>query len=77
MYAILTKIEFSFMYKMIQEIISMPRASLGYLHNFGVNSSVFKDESKTEAKTNSGHRMCSLLVGSLLLTCTEHAQHLF
>ncbi len=47
----------------------MPRADSGYPYNFEVNSWVFKDdESKTEAKTNSGHRVC------LLSVCTVHAQ---
>ncbi len=58
------------MFKMIQEIISMPRADSGYPHNFGVNSWVFKDDKfETEAKTNSGHRECPLLA------CTEHTQY--
>ncbi len=34
------------------------------------------DESETEAKINRGHRGHSLLVESLLLACTEHAQSL-
>ncbi len=34
MYAILTKSGLSFMYKMIQEIISMSRVNSGYPHNF-------------------------------------------
>ncbi len=47
------------MYKMIQEIILMPRGDSGYPHNFGVNALVFKDdESKSEAKTNSGLQVC-------------------
>ncbi len=55
MYEVLTKSGLSFVYKMIQEIISMPRADSGYPRNFGINSWVFKDdESETEAKTNSG-----------------------
>ncbi len=49
---ILTKSGLSFMYKMIREIISMPRVDSGYPHNFGVNSCVFmNDESETETKT--------------------------
>ncbi len=53
----------------------MPETDAGYPKNFGVDFEVFKDdESKTEAKTNSGHRVCPLLVRSLLLACTEHAQ---
>ncbi len=53
----------------------MRRANSGYSHNFGVSSWVFKeDESETEAKTNGGHRVYLLLVGSTLLACTEHAQ---
>ncbi len=48
----------------------MPRVDSGYPCNFRINSRLFKDdESETEAKTNSGHRVC------LLLACTEHAQH--
>ncbi len=38
MYAILTKRGLSFVYKVIQEIISMPRADSGYPHNFEVSS---------------------------------------
>ncbi len=34
MYVILTRSELLFMYKMVQEIISMPRADSGYPHNF-------------------------------------------
>ncbi len=34
----------SFGYKMIREIISMPRADSGYPIIFGVNSWVFKDD---------------------------------
>ncbi len=76
MYEVLTKGGLSFMYKMIREIISMPRADSGYAHNFRVNSCVFKDdEYETEAETNSGYRVYLLLVRSLLLACTEHAQH--
>ncbi len=60
------------MYKMIHEIFSMPRADSGYLHNFEVNSWVFKDdESKTEAKTNSGYRECPAL--DMYRTCTKFA----
>ncbi len=67
MYAILPNSGLSFMYKMIREIISMPRADSVNLHNFGVNPWVFKNDlSKIEAKTNSEHRVCQLLVGSLL-----------
>ncbi len=58
---------------MIREIILMPRADSGY--NFGVSSWVFKDdESEIEAKTNSRHRVCPLLVVSPFLECAEHAQ---
>ncbi len=72
---ILTKSGLSFMYKMIREIISMPRADSGYPHNFMVNSWVFKDEeSESDAKTNSRHRVCLLLVEYLLLTWRVHAQ---
>ncbi len=45
---------------MIHKTISMPKADLGHLHNFTVNSWVFKDdESESEAKTNSGPQVCS------------------
>ncbi len=75
MYAILTKSGLSFIYKMIWEIISMPRADSGYYHNFGVNSWIFKnDESETKAKTDSRYWVCPLLAGRPLLACTEHAQ---
>ncbi len=75
MYVTLTESRTSFIYKMIREIISMPRAEPGYPHNFGVNSLVFKDDKyKTEAKTNSGHRVCQFLVRSPLLACIEHSQ---
>ncbi len=60
---------------MIQEIISMLRADSGYPHIFMVNSWVFKDdESKSEAKTNSGPRVCPLLVEGPHFACVEHAQ---
>ncbi len=53
----------------------MQRADAGYTYNFRVNYVAFKDdESKTEAKTNSGHRVCPFLIRSSLLACTEHAQ---
>ncbi len=72
---VLTMSGLSFMVKMIREIISMPRADSGYLHNFMVNFWVFKDdESESDAKTNSRHRVCLLLVGSLLLAWRVHAQ---
>ncbi len=81
MYVILTKSTLSFMHETIPKIISMPRADSGYPHNFGVNSWIFKqDECEIEAKTNSRHRVCPLLVGILLLVgspllvCREHAQ---
>ncbi len=52
----------------------MPRADAGYAHNFWVDSGFFKDdESKTEAKTNSGHGVCPLLVRSPPFGCTDHA----
>ncbi len=55
MYVILTRSEFLFMYKMVQEIIPIPRADSGYPDNFTVDSWVFKgDESESEVKTNSG-----------------------
>ncbi len=60
---VLTKNGLSFVYRMIHEIVSMPTADSGYPHNFLVNSWVFKDdESKSDAKTNSRHRVCLLLV---------------
>ncbi len=75
MHEVLTKGELPFVYKIIREIISMLRVDSGYSHNFGVNSWVFKDHrSETEAKTKSGHWVCPLLVRSLPLACTEHAQ---
>ncbi len=44
-------------------------------NNFRVDSVVFKDdESKTEAKTNSGHQVHLLLFRSPFVACTEHAQ---
>ncbi len=53
----------------------MPRADSGYPHNFMVNSWVFTDdESESEAKTNSGPRVCPLLVESPHFACVEHAQ---
>ncbi len=53
-YVTLTRSGLLFIYKIIQEIISMPRADYGYPHNFMVKTSVFKDdESKSEAKTTS------------------------
>ncbi len=52
----------------------MPRADLGYPHNFMVNSYVFKeDESESEAKTNSRSRVCRLLVEGPHFACVEHA----
>ncbi len=72
---VLTKCRLSFMYKMIQEIISVPRVDWGYLHNFMVNPWVFKDDaSETDAKTNSRHRVCPLLVGSPFVTWRVQAQ---
>ncbi len=60
---------------MIQEIISMPRVDSCYLHNFMVNFWVSKDdESESDAKTNSRHRVYLLLVGSPLLAWSVHAQ---
>ncbi len=54
----------------------MPRADSSYPHNyFMVDSWVFKDdESESEAKTNSGPRVCPLLVESSHFRCAEHAQ---
>ncbi len=75
MYVILTRSELLFIYKMIPEIISIPRVDSGYPHNFMVDSWIFKDdESKSEAKTNSGPRVRSLLVESPHFVCVEHAQ---
>ncbi len=71
---VLTKSGLSFVYKIIREIISISRADPDYPHHFMVNSWVFKDdESESDAKTNSRHRVCLLLVGSPLLawTCTK------
>ncbi len=52
----------------------MLRADSGYPHNFMVNSWVSKDdESKSDAKTNSKHWGCLLLVGSSLLAWRVHA----
>ncbi len=40
----------------------MPRADLGYPHNFMVDSWIFKDdESETDAKTKNRHQVCPLL----------------
>ncbi len=72
---VLTKSGLSFMIKMIWEIISLPRADLSYPHNFMVNSWVFKDDkSKSDAKTNSRHRVCLFLVGNPLLAWRVPAQ---
>ncbi len=72
---ILTKSGLSLMYKMIREIILIPREDSGYLHNFMVNSWVFKNNaSESDAKTNSRHRVCLLLVGSPLLAWRVNAQ---
>ncbi len=63
------------MYKMIREIISMPRADSCYLHNFMVNSWVFKGgEFESEVKTNSRPRVCLFLVEGPHFACVEHAQ---
>ncbi len=73
MHVILTRSEFLFIYKMVREIISTPRADSGYPHNFMVDSWVFKDEdSEYEAKTNSKPRVCPLLFESSHFTCVEH-----
>ncbi len=62
MCVILTRRGLLFLHKMIQEIISMLRADSGCPHNFMVDSWVFKDDdSESEAKTNSGHRIMSAL----------------
>ncbi len=72
---VLTESRLSIMYKMIREILSMPRADSGYPYNFMINSRVFKDdEFESDAKTNSRHRVCILLVGSPLLAWRVHAQ---
>ncbi len=53
----------------------MPKADSGYPHNFGDNSWVFKgDESESEVKTNSGPRVCPLLVEGPHFASVEHAQ---
>ncbi len=71
---VLTKSGHSFMYKIIREIISMPRVDSGYPHKFMVNSWVFKDgESETGAKTNSRHRVCLQSTLGMESTCTESA----
>ncbi len=73
MYVILTRSGLLFICKMIQEIISMPRADLGYPHNFRVKSWAFKDdESESDAKTNSGPRVCPLLVKGPHFAWVEH-----
>ncbi len=75
MYVILTRNELLFIYKMIREIISLPRADSGYPYNFTVKSWIFKDdESEFDAKTNSGPWACPLLVEGPLFACVEHAQ---
>ncbi len=75
MCVILTRSRLLFIYKIIREILSTPRADSGYPHNFIVNSWIFKDdESKSDAKTNSKHRVCLLLVGSPLLVWRVHAR---
>ncbi len=56
MYEVLTKSGLSFIYKIIQGIISMLRAKLGHPIILGPILRFSKyDESETEAKTNSGH----------------------
>ncbi len=51
----------------------MLRTDSGYPDNFMVNSWVFKDdESESDAKTNSKHRVCLLVVGSPLLAWRVH-----
>ncbi len=53
----------------------MPRADSGFPHNFMANFWVFKDdESESDAKTKSRHRVCLLLVESPLLAWRVHAQ---
>ncbi len=53
----------------------MPRADSGYPHNFMINSWVFKgNESESEVKTNSGPRVCLLLVEGPHFACVEHAE---
>ncbi len=47
----------------------------GGLSNFSVNSWVFNDDKfESEAKINSGPRVCPLLVVGLHFVCVEHAQ---
>ncbi len=62
---------------MVQEIISIPRANSGYTRNLMVDSCVFKDdESESEAKTNSGPRVCLLLLNAAVCTrCIVLATH--
>ncbi len=51
----------------------MPRVDSDYPHNFMVNSWVLKgDESESEVKTNSGPRLCLLLVKDPHFACVEH-----
>ncbi len=51
----------------------MPRADPGYPHNVMGKLWVFKvDESDSEAKTNSGPRVCPLLVEGRHFACVEH-----
>ncbi len=70
MCVIFTRSELLFIYKMVLEIIFIPRVDSGYPHNFMVDSWVFKDdESESEAP-----RVCPLLVESPHFACVEHAQ---
>ncbi len=66
---VLTKCGLSFMVKMIQEIISMPKTNSGYTHNFMVNSCVFKDN-----ESESRPRVCPLLVDGPQFACVELSQ---
>ncbi len=55
----------------------MRRMDAGQPHIFQVDSGVLKDdEFESEAKTDSGHRVCPLSVGCPHLAWIEHAQHL-
>ncbi len=61
--------------KWFKEYFQCQGQTQAILHNFMVNSWVFKDdESETDAKSNSRHRVCLLLVGSPLLAWRVHAQ---
>ncbi len=76
MCVILTRSELLFIYKMVQEIISIRRADSGYPHNFIVDFWVFKDdESKSEAKTNSRPRVSAVIQINFCI-CTKRADNI-